>query len=146
MIAGAVAKRYARALADVAAEQQALEPVRGDLAAFASLLREQRELQQFLANPSVLRADTAQVVGEIARRMGASPLAATFLTVLAEAGRYDATDDVRAAMALLERNGIAAVPGHAFYANGAAPGILLRFCFAKDWPVIVEACRRLESA
>lgn len=65
--------------------------------------------------------------------------------VLAEADRLDATDDVRAAMALLERVGIAAVPGHSFYAS--RPGaILLRFCFAKDWSVLEEACRRLEAA
>lgn len=101
MIAGAVAKRYARALADVAAEQQALEPVRRDLAAFASLLREQRELGQFLANPSVLRADTVQVVGEIARRMGAIPLSATFLTVLAEAGRLAGLEGILRAFEVL---------------------------------------------
>lgn len=65
--------------------------------------------------------------------------------VLAEADRLDATDDVRAAMTLLERARIAAVPGHSFYAS-RPEAILLRFCFAKDWPVLEEACRRLEAA
>jgi aminotransferase len=65
--------------------------------------------------------------------------------VLAEAAALDPDDDVRAAMELLRRTGIAAVPGHSFYAHGS-PGILLRFCFAKDWPVLEEACRRLEAA
>jgi aminotransferase len=64
--------------------------------------------------------------------------------VLAEAAALDPDDDVRAAMELLRRTGIAAVPGHSFYAHGS-PGILLRFCFAKDWPVLEEACRRLEA-
>jgi F-type H+-transporting ATPase subunit delta len=103
LIAGAVAKRYARALADVAAEQQALDAVRRDLTAFAGMLREQRELRQLLANPSVLRADTVQVVGEIARRMDLSPLSATFLTVLAEAGRLPGLEGIlRAFEALVD--------------------------------------------
>jgi aminotransferase len=64
--------------------------------------------------------------------------------VLADAAAFDPDDDIRAAMELLRRTGIAAVPGHSFYASGT-PGILLRFCFAKDWPILEEACRRLEA-
>jgi len=64
--------------------------------------------------------------------------------VLADASLLDPADDIRAAMALLRRAGVAAVPGHSFYASGS-PGVLLRFCFAKDWPVLDEACCRLEG-
>jgi len=64
--------------------------------------------------------------------------------VLADASILDPADDVRAAMELLRRAGVAAVPGSSFY-NSGSPGVLLRFCFAKDWPVLEEACRRLEG-
>jgi aminotransferase len=65
--------------------------------------------------------------------------------VLAEAASLDPDDDIRAAMELLRRTRIAAVPGHSFYSL-SQPGILLRFCFAKDWPVLDEACRRLAQS
>ena len=64
--------------------------------------------------------------------------------VLADAASLHPTDDVQAAMALLQRHGIAAVPGHSFYAH-APERVLLRFCFAKDWPILEDACRRLET-
>jgi aminotransferase len=64
--------------------------------------------------------------------------------VLAEAAKLDPEDDIRAAMELLRRTGLAAVPGHSFYTVGK-PGLLLRFCFAKDWPVLEDACRRLAA-
>jgi aminotransferase len=49
-----------------------------------------------------------------------------------------------AAMALLERVGVASIPGTAFY-RGAPGDRLLRFCFAKDDAVLEEACRRIRA-
>jgi len=46
------------------------------------------------------------------------------------------------AMFLLNRTGVATVPGSAFYAD--AKGVnLVRFCFAKDDDIVEEACQRL---
>ena len=49
-----------------------------------------------------------------------------------------------AAMALLERVGVAAVPGTDFY-SGASGESALRFCFAKSDREIEEGCRRLRT-
>ena len=49
-----------------------------------------------------------------------------------------------AAAALIERARVAAVPGSAFYASGRGDR-LLRFCFAKDFDALEEACRRLAA-
>lgn len=49
-----------------------------------------------------------------------------------------------AAMTLLEEAGVASVPGPSFYASGRGDR-LLRFCFAKDFGALEEACRRLSS-
>jgi F-type H+-transporting ATPase subunit delta len=87
LIAGSVAKRYARALADTAEAPRALEAAREDLGAFAELLRAQPELRRFLANPSIPRQDAAEVVAEVAQRLGLRPLAGSFLRILAESGR-----------------------------------------------------------
>jgi aminotransferase len=47
------------------------------------------------------------------------------------------------AMFLLQKAGVACVPGDSFFHNGAGRN-LARFCFAKDDTVLDEACRRLE--
>ncbi|HYH07543.1 MAG TPA: pyridoxal phosphate-dependent aminotransferase [Thermoanaerobaculia bacterium] len=49
-----------------------------------------------------------------------------------------------AAMSLIENARVASVPGPSFYASGAGDR-LLRFCFAKDFASLEEACRRLRS-
>ena len=54
-----------------------------------------------------------------------------------------ATGDERA-MALLERSGVASVPGTAFWRDGEAHR-LARFCFGKTDADLDEACRRLRN-
>jgi len=53
-------------------------------------------------------------------------------------------DDKEAASALLEGSQVAAVPGSAFYASDRGKK-LLRFCFAKDFDALEEACRRVRA-
>lgn len=64
--------------------------------------------------------------------------------VLADAGRLERPTSREAAMELLERVGVAAVPGAAFFGPGRGEG-LLRFCYASELEVIEEAARRLRS-
>ena len=105
MIAGSVAKRYAKALVEVAAASQVLEAVRDDLRALADLLREHRELRQFLANPSVSRRDASEVVKEIGAAMRLAPLTATFLQVVLEGGRLAGLEGIlRAYEALVDEH------------------------------------------
>lgn len=49
-----------------------------------------------------------------------------------------------AAMTLIEEARVASVPGPSFYTSGRGDR-LLRFCFAKDFGALAEACRRLSS-
>ena len=49
-----------------------------------------------------------------------------------------------AAMTLIESAKVASVPGPSFYASGQGDR-LLRFCFAKDFAALEEACRRLRT-
>lgn len=103
MIAGSVAKRYAKALVDVAAASDDLEAIRQELAEFAGLLREQRELRLFLANPSVLRPDKVRALDEVMAIVRLRPLTTSFLRILLEAGRLPALDSVlRAYEALVD--------------------------------------------
>jgi F-type H+-transporting ATPase subunit delta len=87
LIAGSLTKRYAKALVEVAAASRELEAVRQDLRALADLLTEHRDLRQFLANPTVSRRDTAEVIRDIGAAMRLTPLTATFLQIVLEGGR-----------------------------------------------------------
>jgi F-type H+-transporting ATPase subunit delta len=103
LIAGSVARRYAKALVDVAAASDELEAVRQELSRFADLLGEQRELRQFLTNPSVLRRDKVRVLDEVVARLLLRPLTRSFLRILLEAGRLPALESVlRAYEALVD--------------------------------------------
>jgi len=53
-------------------------------------------------------------------------------------------DDKEAAQTLLEESRVASVPGSAFYASDRGKK-LLRFCFAKDFDALEEACRRVRA-
>src|SRR5947209_714845 len=53
-------------------------------------------------------------------------------------------DDKEAAQALLETTRVASVPGSAFFVSEAGKR-MLRFCFAKDFDSLAEACDRLRA-
>lgn len=63
-------------------------------------------------------------------------------TDISKLGLQDARS---AAMALLENVKVASVPGTAFYNNSIGENFL-RFCFAVEFDVLEEACRRIRAA
>jgi len=64
--------------------------------------------------------------------------------VLADVSLLPGADSKEKAMFLLDKTGVASVPGESFF-KGAAGRDIVRFCFAKEDAVIEEACRRLET-
>ncbi len=99
MIAGALSKRYARALVEAVGGPQAppgpaaeaaardLEATGRELETFAELLRGQRGLRAFFANPEVQRRDKEALLNRLAPALGLSPVVTTFLRLLLEKGR-----------------------------------------------------------
>ncbi|HSB70490.1 MAG TPA: ATP synthase F1 subunit delta [Candidatus Methylomirabilis sp.] len=103
MIAGSVAKRYAKALVEVAGASDELEAVRRELADFADLLRGHREFRLFVANPSVQRRDKAAVFEQIVTALGFRTLTTTFLRILMQAGRLEGLESIlRAYVSLVD--------------------------------------------
>ncbi len=106
MTSGAVSKRYARALVEAVADPQApaaaaaqaagrdLEAVGRELDAFAQLLRDQRDLRGFFANPGVQRGAKEALLDRLASGLGLGPMVATFLRLLLEKGRLGALEVV----------------------------------------------------
>ena len=62
--------------------------------------------------------------------------------VLADISRLPGDTSKEKAMFLLDRTGVASVPGDAFYDRTGGER-LARFCFAKDDDILEDACRRL---
>lgn len=69
------------------------------------------------------------------------PEGSYYMLAAFEAGRYD--DDTCATETILEEVGVATVPGSAFYRNPQDGRHQLRFCYAKKFEDLEEACRRL---
>ena len=95
-----------------------------------------------------LRADFTQK-----RNLLCDTLSILGLTPYIPQGAYYVLADVTAlpgatgkdkAMYLLNKTGVATVPGEAFYQSNVGHN-LLRFCFAKNMAVIHEACERLKT-
>ena len=76
--------QYATALADIALEQGAAEPVKKQLADFGTAYAESGELRNVLANPAVERAAKHGVIEKLAARLGASRIVRNFLLVMVD--------------------------------------------------------------
>jgi len=64
--------------------------------------------------------------------------------VLADTSNLVGANSKERAMNLLRKTGIACVPGEAFY-HDASGEHLARFCYAKEDPIIDDACRRIQQ-
>jgi aminotransferase len=66
--------------------------------------------------------------------------------VLADVSRLPGDTGKARAMYLLEKTGVAGVPGEAFFPVGRAGADFIRFSYAKTDSDLDEACRRLTQA
>lgn len=105
----AVAHRYARALADVAHDQNSGERLKAELAAFTELVHESPDLRNFLASPAVARLSKHAVMERLIERLGASQSLRNFLFLLVDNRRTLMLPQIQQAFeaALHERLGIA---------------------------------------
>lgn len=85
---GAVAKRYARALAGVAADQGRLEQTEEELERVSAWLADP-EVEAAFASPNLAVGARRGLVGRLAESLDLSELSRNFLLLLAERGRLD---------------------------------------------------------
>jgi F-type H+-transporting ATPase subunit delta len=76
--------QYATALADVALEQGAAEPVKKQLEDFGAAYRESAELRSVLSSPAVERTAKHGVIEKLAARLGASRIVRNFLFIVVD--------------------------------------------------------------
>ncbi len=91
----AVARRYAGALAELAAERKVLEPVGASLGAFAALLASSDELRAGVSSPAFTKEERRGVLEAVlAKWTDVDELSANFIRLLGDKGRMAAFDAV----------------------------------------------------
>lgn len=92
-----------------------------------------------------LLSDTLEAIGfDFARPQGAYYILAGFDSLAKKRDGFGS--DREACETLIREAGVATVPGNSFFADPADGSHLLRFCFAKEVPILEDACRRLRAA
>ncbi len=101
--------QYATALADIALEQGAAEPVLKQLSEFGAAFEESAELRTFLASPAVTREAKHGVIERLAARMGVSKIIRNFLFVMVDNQRTSLLPDILKAFqeVIRQRQGVA---------------------------------------
>jgi F-type H+-transporting ATPase subunit delta len=95
MTSAAAAKRYARAIFDVAiAEGNDLEQVGRELSSFAALVAGHEALQRVLVNPAIPAARKRGVVEQLLARVPVTPVVSRLLLLLAERDRLVLVPDL----------------------------------------------------
>jgi F-type H+-transporting ATPase subunit delta len=94
LISSDLAKRYARAFFDIAVEEGKIEDYGRELAAFASLIVQNKALQEFLANPIFELKSKKNVIEELLGRTRISGRTANFLRLLVDKQRINFLGEV----------------------------------------------------
>jgi aminotransferase len=104
-----------------------------------------RQMQADYAAKRALMCDTLEACGFHFRRPhGAYYVLAHFEALSKERDGF--ADDREATNTLIEKAGVACVPGNSFFADPENGRYWLRFCYAKEMDVLEDACRRLRTA
>ena len=101
MIAGGVAKRYSRALFELASAEKQIEPIGRQLSEFAAAWDASDELRGIFENPAYTPDVRKKVVLGLAERLGALPTLKNGLLLLAERGRLRFVREIADAFAAL---------------------------------------------
>ncbi|CUU01419.1 F-type H+-transporting ATPase subunit delta [Candidatus Thermokryptus mobilis] len=89
-----IAKRYAKALFEIAEEMKKLEKITNDVVFIDSLIRSSRELQLFLKSPIIKEDKKREVLKEIFSDSRVDPVTLKFIMLLVEKKREDILHDI----------------------------------------------------
>ena len=94
MQAGSLARRYARALMEIAVDKNLVDKLGADLRGLAQAMKTAPELAEVLASTSHPRAARRRVLDAIAQRLGAHDVIKTFTYLLLDKERLAAIPDI----------------------------------------------------
>lgn len=87
MISNAIARRYAKALVQLGAEEGAVERFGGELGRFAAVLEANSDLDSVLRSPACRIEAKMEILGEVLGKLNLAETVSNFLRVLLERGR-----------------------------------------------------------
>lgn len=94
MVSGSVARRYARALFDLAVEQGQEQVVQEQLASLADAASGSREVRDLFENPAYGREQRGAAVEALCKQMGSPPLLRNFLMLLVDRNRLSRIESI----------------------------------------------------
>jgi F-type H+-transporting ATPase subunit delta len=94
LIGSNIAKRYARAFFAIAAEEKLYEQFSRELGSFSAVLKENKNLSEFLANPVFDQPDKKAVLEAVLEKIRISPMTANFLKLLVDKRRIGILSDI----------------------------------------------------
>lgn len=102
-----IARRYSGALADVVLRSGSAEAVKGELAAWGDLVRQNEDLKAVFSNPAISHVNKEKVLETLIAKTGPSKTTANFLKVLLKNGRLGDLPEInsRFEAVLEERSG-----------------------------------------
>ena len=89
-----IAKRYAKALVQLAEEKKIVDKTRADLSAFVEAVESLPALQKLFSSPVFTPENKKAVIKELAAKLGLQPTTQRFVEHLAETGRIRYVQDV----------------------------------------------------
>jgi len=95
MVNVSIARRYARALLEIAVETKALEATTSQLTSFAGVLQKNHELSDILLNPAFTRPQRTAVVEALFKAAGGlTPAVSNLVRLLVDRGRLGYLPDI----------------------------------------------------
>ena len=94
MIAGSLARRYARAIFEIGVETGKYEPLGNEVADIANAMTSSAELTDVLINPIFQRSQRRKVLDKILMRLGVSKTTRNFCHLLLDRERIHALPDI----------------------------------------------------
>lgn len=79
-----LAKRYAGALYELAAESNQIDAIAGELVGLRSLYRDNKDFRQLVGYPLVSRAKLTEIMQQVAKSAGFNAMVGNFLALLAQ--------------------------------------------------------------
>jgi F-type H+-transporting ATPase subunit delta len=109
MTTSALAKRYARAILELATEQKQVDRVGKELSEFAKMWEASEELRDLYANPKFTSDARKQVLVELTTRAALSPVVRNSVLYLSDRGRLPALSEIAVAFNELAEQAAGAV-------------------------------------
>ncbi|CUS89612.1 ATP synthase, F1 delta subunit, partial [Candidatus Kryptonium thompsonii] len=89
-----IAKRYAKALIEIAEELKKLDRITQDVQLIDSMIRSSRDLQLFLKSPIIREDKKREIIQEIFADSRVDPIVLKFILLLVEKKREDLLHDI----------------------------------------------------